>query len=276
MSQFKKSVKFKMNREEFEKLGDRMKRLESVGAGGTFDNRTPLVVRLDGHCFHTFTKGLERPFDKNFRQCMTETTKYLVKTTDATLGYTQSDEITLVFIPKTLKNGEMSNNIPFNGRKDKLISLFAARASAKFNQMVAQFLPKKSQILAEFDCRGFNVQSEEQAQEVLIWREADAIRNSIAMLSQSVFSHKELQGAGIGLQLEMLNSKSIQWAEYPLEFQRGTYVKRQTVLKELSPEELSKIPDKNKPKGPVARTEIVAFNFEQELSKIENVFKLLA
>lgn len=59
--------------------------------------KTPVIVRIDGKAFHTFTRGLEKPYDKNLMKLMQDTTLALCKEVDGCqLGYTQSDEISLL------------------------------------------------------------------------------------------------------------------------------------------------------------------------------------
>ena len=79
-------------------LGDRMKGYEMAAEGGRLDVRLPVYARIDGRSFSKFTHGLERPFDQRMSRAMIETTKGLVDRTHARIGYTQSDEISLVYL----------------------------------------------------------------------------------------------------------------------------------------------------------------------------------
>lgn len=98
---------------------------------------TPIIARMDGRSFHTFTKGLKRPFDKNFSDCMIKTTELLVKETGACIGYTQSDEITLVWY-----NGNPTSQIWFDGKVQKMVSQLAAQATLFFYREVVKRLPR--------------------------------------------------------------------------------------------------------------------------------------
>ena len=88
----------------FDELSVRMKRYENLGASGMrLLPLAPIVARIDGRSFHNFTKGLNRPFDEDFSNAMIETTKHLVKHTGATIGYAQSDEISLAWCQESYK-----------------------------------------------------------------------------------------------------------------------------------------------------------------------------
>ena len=130
-------------------LGDRIKSYEA-----TTENRLlphlPIVVRLDGRSFSKFTKGMVTPFDKKFRQAMVEVTKYLVEQTHAKIGYTQSDEISLVLYSDNEKNG----SVLFDGRVQKIASNFASMASVKFLLEMQKYFPEKvseGKVLPSFD-----------------------------------------------------------------------------------------------------------------------------
>lgn len=79
-------------------LGDRMKEYEMQSRTRLL-RRTPVIIRLDGKAFHTLTRGLDKPFDRDFMEIMQKTMLSLCEQIQGcVLGYTQSDEITLVLI----------------------------------------------------------------------------------------------------------------------------------------------------------------------------------
>lgn len=238
-----------MTRNEFEALGDKMKSFEARH-NDTAMPMLPMIVRLDGRAFHTFTKGLNRPFDKNFSDCMIETTRKLISETHATIGYTQSDEITLVFIPKE------NQELPFAGKIQKICSIFAAIASVEFNKQIANLLPQKAESVAVFDCRVFTLPTKQLAYDCLLWRETDATRNSLSMAVSAYYSTKECFQKGFKEKHDMLYAKGINWNDYPIHFKRGTYLMRVQVKKELDAETLAKIPEQHRPTGPVMRSSI--------------------
>lgn len=258
-----------MRRDEFEALGDRMKYFEGSDTGMKHLAELPLVVRLDGHCFHTFTRGLARPFDENFSRCMIETARYLVQETHADLAYTQSDEITLVFLPRAGKE------LAFDGKRQKICSIFAAKATAKFNQMVGKLLPHKADQLPEFDCRTTTYPTRAHVYENLLWRETDATRNSLTMAAGAYYSHKALEGVNSAKKHDMLMEKGVNWNDYPVHFKRGTYLKRVAVYKTLTPEELARIPKERQPEGPVLRKEVQEVNWGKPLSAFKDNFEVL-
>jgi len=251
-----------MTRDDFEKMGDLHKsyekRTESYLLPGV-----PFVVRLDGRSFHNFTKGLQRPFDSNFSHCMIETTADLVKEFHADVGYTQSDEITLLF-----ENNSKASEMLFGGRVQKIVSIFAARASVKFNAVKDVCLESKRGNLALMDARVFQYPTKEMAAETLLWRETDATRNSLTMLAHHYYPHKELQGKGFKAKHDMLHAKGVNWNDCDDHFKRGTYLKRTLVWRDLTDAEKSNIPEKYRPVGPVQSHEVLRFNWQA--SKFDN------
>lgn len=251
-------------------MGDRQKMLEGREAQERFMPGLPIVVRLDGRAFHTFTKGLDRPFDARFSEAMQETTKFLVDESHATIGYTQSDEISLVYIPK-----DDRSHVPmFEGRKDKLKTILAGLATAKFNQMIFRLIPEKANALPVFDCRAYNTPSLALAAEALEWREMDATKNSITMAAHSLFSHKELQGVNGFDKLAMMEEKGVIWGNYPTHFKRGVYLRRGTKERYLSEDELARIPEKHRPTGPVLRSSVDVIDLPP-LTRVANVVDVL-
>ena len=223
-------------------LGNRMKQYEGIEANRTLIPRLPIMVRLDGKAFHTFTKGLKRPYDERFSNLMIETTKFLVDKTNARIGYVQSDEISLVMHLEDIESEPM-----FGGRICKLTSVLASMCSVFFNSKLKEFVPEKANLLAYFDCRVWNVPDLTEAANVLVWRELDATKNAISMAAQSMFSHKQLQGKNGKEMQEMMHTKGINFNDYPSFFKRGTYLRKITreVLFCMAAE-ISKLPAKHK------------------------------
>jgi len=156
-------------------LGDRMKAHEMVEAGRRAEPGLPILVRLDGKAFHTFTKGLQRPFDARLHGLMDATTRHLVKESGAIVGYTQSDEISLVFHTATPKSEHY-----LGGRFQKLTSILAAMATSVFGRRLAEALPEKADKSPIFDAHAWTVPDLAEAANTLLWREQDATKNSIA------------------------------------------------------------------------------------------------
>lgn len=221
-------------------IGSRIKMYENQTCGIKLLPRIPIIARLDGKGFSKFTKGLQRPYDKRLSSLMVETTKYLVKETNANCGYTQSDEITLVWYVDSYHS-----QIYFDGRLFKMISDLAAMCSVYFNRYLSSYLPEKSMKMPRFDCRVFNVPTLDEAVNTFLWREQDATKNSISMAAQSVYSHNQLNGKNGSDKQEMLFQKGINWNDYPDFFKRGTYVQRKRVLTKFTSDELEKLPFKH-------------------------------
>ena len=200
-----------------DELSKKCKKFEKHFNGKTFIPGMPLMARLDGRSFHTFTKGLKRPFDERMIECMKNTTQFLIKEFKADLAYTQSDEITLFW------NTREESEIFFNGKMFKLNSVMAAACSVFFYKELLKHLPEKSDKVPVFDCRTWQVPSYTEVSDVFVWRQLDAVRNSINSLAQSVFSHKELQHKSKKTVLAMLDERKIIWEDLPVGWQRGFY-----------------------------------------------------
>jgi tRNA(His) 5'-end guanylyltransferase len=221
-------------------LGDRMKFYESQACVEKFLPLIPVIARLDGKGFSKFTQGLKRPFDERLSNLMIETTKYLVKETNANCGYTQSDEITLVWYSETIES-----QIYFDGRLFKMVSDLASMASVFFNSKLNEYLPEKANKMPRFDCRVFNVPTLDEAVNAFYWREQDATKNSISMAASCFYSHSFLMNKNGGEKQELLFQKGINWNDYPSFFKRGTYIIRKKVNSCLSKEEIDILPEKH-------------------------------
>jgi tRNA(His) guanylyltransferase len=221
-------------------FGDRRKEYEGAEAGRRFMKLLPVVARLDGKCFSKFTKGLNRPYDKRMSELMVETTTYLVKETCACIGYTQSDEITLVWYSNNSKS-----QIYFDGRIQKMVSTLSAMASAYFNSRLVSYLPEKKDALPLFDSRVWTLPNLVEASNAFLWREQDATKNSISMAASSYYSHKELMNKTGAQKQDMLYDKGINWDKYPSFFKRGTFVQKKVVERKYTTEELGKLPEKH-------------------------------
>lgn len=250
-------------------LGDRMKTLEQAEAGRRFIPLLPVVARLDGKGFHNFTKGMERPYDKRLTDIMVKTMLHLVEAADAKIGYTQSDEISLI-----IYSGSYESQTYFDGKIQKLTSVLASMATMHFNSLIGSQFESRLWVRpnAIFDCRVWTVPNKEEAVNAILWREFDASKNSISMAARSHFSHKELQNkTGSEMQEMLFSQKGVNWNDYPVFFKRGTYGQRKSFMEEMTEEQRMAIPEKNRPvKGTLfERSRIVPLEMPQ-LSKIIN------
>lgn len=234
-----------------------MKAYEQPSIGRKAFKGQPLIARLDGKSFHTFCKGLKRPFDVRLSGLMRDTMLALVDRFQCKVGYTQSDEITLCwhYTP------DSTSEFPFDGRFQKLDSLLAAYATAYFNSRLAAAIPEKKDLLPTFDCRSFVVPTLMEAYHAFLWRQQDATKNAISMAAQSMFSHKSLQGLhGPEMQEKMWAEKGVNFNDYPTFFKRGVFGRRTKVERALTDEERAKIPAHMEVPALVTRTVLDAFD----------------
>jgi tRNA(His) guanylyltransferase len=255
-----------------EGLDERCKSFELAEAGRRAMRGLPLLARLDGRAFHTFTRGLPRPYDPGLSRAMIETARYLVQETLALVAYTQSDEITLAWYEPV----QSASSYAFDGRFQKLASVLAGMASARFCRLVAELVPSKADETPHFDCRVWQVPTLTEAAEVFVWREDDATKNSITMAALSCYSDRELDGKGSAEKQEMLFQRGINWNEYPGFFKRGTYLQRRQVARELTDEERARIPEPHRPPpgALVQRTQIAELDLPP-IRKIGNAAAVL-
>lgn len=254
-------------------FGDRMKDYEQKEAGRKFLPMLPICVRLDGKGFSKFTKKMNRPYEEVFSHIMVEVTKYLVEHSGAKIGYTQSDEISLVLYADDYKQ-----NIYFDGKIQKITSTLASVATAVFNKLANELLPieKRTNEYAFFDCRAWEVPNLQEAANTLLWREFDATKNSVSMAARSYYSHKQVLHKNTNEMKDMLMAKGVNWNDYPAFFKRGTYVQKQQILRELTKDELAKIPVQYQPKEPIVRSEIVSLDmpiFSKVVNRVDVIFK---
>ena len=232
-------------------LGDRMKSYEASSTHRIAFKGLPIVARLDGKCFSKFTKNLARPFDKRLTTLMTDITKQLVDEFGAQCGYTQSDEITLVwYVPSDSKS-----EYPFAGRLQKFESILAATASAFMTRHIGRLIPEKAESIPVFDCRAFTVPNKQEAVNCLIWRQQDCTKNAISMAATTLLGHKAcMNKSGPEKQELMFTKAGVNFNDYPASFKRGVFVRRVKDIRQLSPERLAEIPVEYRPTQPVLRT----------------------
>lgn len=221
-----------MSKNKYDALGTRMKGYESVSRN-FLTRRVPAIIRIDGKAFHTFTRGMEKPFDKRLMEAMQGTMQFLCKNIQGCVfGYTQSDEITLVLTDYA----SVSTSAWFDYNVQKMCSLAASMATLEFNRRIREYpeLAEKFD-LAMFDARAFSLPKEEVCN-CLIWRQKDATRNSIESVGQAHFSHKELQRKTCNEVQEMLwSQRGINWNDLPIECKRGVccyHISRSTTMQD--------------------------------------------
>lgn len=227
-------------------LAERMKGYEKRNRY-YLQRRMPVILRLDMRAGHSFTKGFKRPFDEVFIKSMQETAKYLCENIqNCKLSYQQSDEITLLLVDYD----KLNTDCFFDYRVDKLCSIAVSMATMAFNKFFGdnaddylfencfnQYLADYIETLqnavnkgAMFDARCFNIPKEEVTN-LVYWRQLDASRNSIQMVGQANFSHKELQNKSCNdIQDMLMTQKDINWNDLPTYQKRGSCCVRNKIV----------------------------------------------
>ena len=233
-------------------LGTRMKEFYEQVPKFRLYRRTPVAIRIDGKAFHTFTHGFQKPFDEILIKSMQNTMKYLCENIQGcVLGYTQSDEITLILVDYK----KLNSDAWFDYEIQKICSITASMATMAFNKFFGRAVSdycnnilrnedgsldreqyeqwkKYTSALsngAMFDARCFNIPKEEVAN-LIYWRQLDATRNSIQMVGQTNFSHKELQNKSCNdIQDMLMLQKGINWNNFPTHQKRGSCCVRKVV-----------------------------------------------
>ena len=232
-------------------LGVRMKTFYEQIPKTKLMRRCPVAIRIDGKAFHTFTRGFHKPFDEVLIKSMQETMKYLCENIQGcVLGYTQSDEITLILVDYK----KLTSSAWFDYEVQKICSIAASMATMAFNKFFAnntyftdkfdehgniideEYVPihlahvKAVDKGAMFDARCFNIPKEEVTN-LIYWRQLDASRNSIQMVGQANFSHKELQNKSCNdIQNMLMTQKDINWNDLPTYQKRGSCCVRNKIV----------------------------------------------
>lgn len=209
-------------------LGDRMKSYERHETGRMFLRGLPVYARIDGRGFSRFTKGMERPFDPRMTKAMQAVCAYLVSSTNAVLGYVQSDEISLLWM-----DGDPNSQPFFGGKVQKLVSVLASMAAAKMAQEIRGWEPFEDRLPA-FDARVMVLPSKEEAANMILWRALDAQKNAVSMAARAHYSGKALHGKN-GLEMKaMLSAAGHPYSELPDDFRFGSFYRRETLMRPLS------------------------------------------
>lgn len=245
-----------MGKKKADSLGDRMKQNYEYVPRTYLIRRVPVIIRLDGKAFHTFTKGMKKPFDKIMMTTMQRTMQFLCKNIQGCVfGYTQSDEITLILTDYAT----ITTDAWFGYNIQKMTSVAASMATVAFNRFFAEevdgYLNDVTELMgvaqedmarvcaarvvyhdklkrklwsAMFDARVFSIPKDEVCN-CLIWRQQDAIRNSIEATGQAYFSAKQLHEKTCNMIQEMLwSEKGVNWNDYPTDCKRGSCCYRVT------------------------------------------------
>ena len=243
-----------MSKYDNDPLGTRMKNYEDI-TRYKISPKSYVLARIDGNAFHTYTRGLKRPFDEALIEDMDATAIALCKEIqNVKFAFVQSDEISL-FLHEEGRDTQawFGNNI------QKMASISAAKATVEFNKQrykrlfnsasfvfLEKFNYEDFQRLIEitktatFDARFWTVPSAIEVYNYFLWRQRDAEKNSISAAAQSVYSHKELENMNGLNKQEMLFQKGINWNNYPSGQKRGRFIEKVTYIND-QPGEIFKI-----------------------------------
>mgnify|MGYP003405153904 CR=1 FL=1 len=215
-------------------MGEACKIAESVEAARKALPGAILMARFDGRSFSAYTAKAARPYDERIQAAMIAATTAIVEDLRPVIAYTQSDEISAVWVPN------VGGDFPFGGKFQKIASVGASLAAVAFTAA----MDGKP---AAFDGRAWQVTTPAEAFAVLCWREADATKNSVSMLARAHFSHKQLHGKTSKDMRAMLEAKGIVWGESQTHFKRGVFLRRVSEDRTLTPDERARIPEAHRP-----------------------------
>ncbi len=206
-------------------LGDRIKGYEDVSRA-KMTERLPVILRCDGKAFHTYTKGLKRPFDDKLVEVMNDTAEYLCKNImNAKLAYVQSDEISILLT----NYNDLNSQSWYDNNIQKMVSVAAGMASAIFTSLSPKIFGVAK--MAVFDCRAF-VLPKEEVNNAFLWRQQDCTRNSVQMVARSMYSHKELHKMGNSQLQDMIFKKGTNWNDLPISQRRGRCIVKEAYTKD--------------------------------------------
>ena len=228
-----------MGKNDRNSLASRMKRYET-----SYNIQLPpsgyIIIRLDGKQFSKYTKNLIKPFDEDFSTTMDKTTETLCEFFNPNLAYTQSDEISLV-----LSNFNKNNEMMYDGKLQKLVSISASITSGTFNKLrmldvfgnnitAEDILDFK---LGDFDSRVFLIPDYQDVYNYFVWRQLDCERNSINMAHYSAFgSEKGINKSSSQKQDDLMLDANINWNNFPIKYKRGVVIKKESYTKSIDVE----------------------------------------
>jgi tRNA(His) 5'-end guanylyltransferase len=255
-----------------DELGNRMKEQYENRTRYFLPRRTYTLLRLDGKSFHTYTRGLKKPFDDGLSEDIDNAIiAMLPHLQGAVFAYTQSDEISVLLTDFATPQTDAW----FDGNIQKMSSVAASIMTAEFNKSVTtreikqlcldnlnsndiSFDIKHTQ-LAYFDCRAFTIPDRTEVMNYFRWRQQDCVRNSVSMVAQANFSHKELHGKSQSMMHEMLHQKGVNWAtDFTDGEKNGRVIVKETYLQSMVSVDIESIPVQIEPIHPVQRTRWVS------------------
>jgi tRNA(His) 5'-end guanylyltransferase len=233
-------------------LGERIKSQYEDRTRFSIPRRTYSIIRLDGKSFHTYTKGLNKPFDEGLITDMDSAIVALCKQVQGMVfAYTQSDEISLLLTDFATTQ----TNAWFDGNIQKIASVSASIITAEFNKLrwirrniIEETVTGKSHFnptnTAYFDARVFTIPDPTEVYNYFVWRQQDCMRNSVSMVAQSLFSHKELHGKStVEMQEMMFQKHQLDWSYYNQSHKNGRLIIKEEYLSKVDKENVDKAMD---------------------------------
>jgi tRNA(His) guanylyltransferase len=209
-------------------IGDRMKENYENRSRFSLSRRSYTIIRVDGKAFHTYTRGLLRPFDDGLIEDMDATAAYLCKNVmGAKLAFVQSDEISILLTDFD----DLGTEAWFDNNLQKICSVSASMATRAFNECRLKRLGIDKMKWAEFDSRVFQIPQKTEVENYFIWRQQDTTRNSISSVAQTLYSSKQLHGKNTDVQQELIFQKGINWNDYAPKYKRGRIILKETYEK---------------------------------------------
>ena len=246
-------------------LGDRIKSDYEDRTRFSLPRRSYTIIRIDGKAFHTYTKGLVKPFDDGLMEDMDLTAMYLCKNImGSKFAFVQSDEISILLTDFE----EIGTQSWFDSNLQKICSVSASMSTRIFNECRLKRNGLEKMRWAEFDSRVFQIPQKTEVENYFIWRQKDSTRNSISSVAQSLYSHKELNNKNSDEQQELIFQKGINWNDYASKYKRGRIIIKETYKKE--PEENDKSEESIRTRWITVEVPIFTQNREFISEKIPN------
>jgi tRNA(His) 5'-end guanylyltransferase len=204
------------------RMEDRFKDYEAI-AGTTLPRHAYTIVRVDGRAFHTYTKGFTEPFSRVLADAIDASAQALCEEISGSIfAYTQSDEISVLFADISPDSQPW-----FGGNVQKIVSVTSSIVTAVFNRKIDELTLGETKKLAHFDSRVFTVPNQSEATNYFLWRQRDAVRNSISMAARAFLSHNQVQERKVDELRQMLKEQGgFDWDECWTRFRRGGVVRK--------------------------------------------------
>lgn len=186
------------------------------------------IIRVDGRAFHTLTQDMDKPFDEGFMNGMDWAAVALCEEIqNAQFAYVQSDEISVLVTDLRAKDQQW-----FGGEVPKWLSISAACATSGFRnwQQVSGFTGPAGL----FDSRVMVLPNRDEVINYFLWRQADAARNAVQAVGQSVFTPQELHKVSVVGITNMLNMRGIYMDQYPVGARTGRVVTHNPAVREIN------------------------------------------